>query len=194
MPAKSQKTGLKKYSILLIAFICIIAASIFVFKNERAYATYLYLFKYEHFSPGDKLYYRFAKGLKGSSDVFKLYRSIRPINEHDIDSMETDPETRAKIKLTIDHTLQPYLIESPDELTIPAPGSFIGNYITHEIKRVRFHGGLMGFDNMYSLSPNTNNLKIDTYSLNYPDLPKGYVWADNIYYLPGIIFSKEPVK
>src|SRR5438105_7567 len=106
----SVKTKNRFKGWILFFFACIVIAAvvaIMISTNEKSHAYYTYLFKVKHFNKGDKMYLNPPPAKYKNMQVgISLYRLIRPITAHDIDSVETNPETRATLKLKINPLLE----------------------------------------------------------------------------------------
>ncbi|NCD70787.1 hypothetical protein [Mucilaginibacter agri] len=181
----------KKNKGLLIGLIALIVLGGVALANFTSVKlTFEYLFQFDHFSSGDNVYIK-SKFFKTDSASFKLCRLIRPMTEHDVDSLNLSSSAKAELKLKLNPSLKPYLISTHDEVAVGRKQHLIGTYISHEMLELRLqdqHAVL----NFYTIHPTEQALKIDSYYLKYPDLPAGYTWANNTYYIAPMFLSNSP--
>ncbi|WP_158824730.1 hypothetical protein [Mucilaginibacter lacusdianchii] len=173
----------------LLALTCIILLSGIVYFNfHRLWVTYNYLFKIEHFKPGDKLYLVYPK--RG----FTLMRLVRPLTETDVDKMQASDEDKALLKAQIDPYLKPCLILTNDYLTTDAKNHYAATFISHDIMYMMDMDKKLALTNAFTIKPAEGSLNHDSYELANPYLPKGYTYANNIYYLPATSFLATPLN
>jgi len=178
-------------SFAILAVIVVIAA-ILTFTNERAKAYCVYAFKDDHFSKGDKMYSTLPpEKYRKAPMSLALYRLIRPITEHDIDSIESDSEKKDSLKLKINPLLEPYLIETHDRTTIAPPSYFTGNYLGSGVQRIKYYDSpQITYTVVDAIVP--GSLSIDNSDPTVP--PEGYIWANNTYYCPAHGMKNAPGK
>lgn len=177
-PNKGRKKWLISGAIILIAGI-LIAVN---FTTIRIY--YNYLFKAAHFNKGDKIYLQKIKLPDG--DYYRgviLFRMIKPLNEREIDTLEIADRQKAILKAKIDPSAKPYLFRTGQGVNIRDKSGFLGIYEGQQMCTIKF--GDKYFHYMY--------YKIDSFTpeLSGRELPDGYTYADNVYYVEPFNLSAE---
>ncbi|WP_216350985.1 hypothetical protein, partial [Mucilaginibacter polytrichastri] len=170
----------------------IILVAVIAVNFTKVMLTSRYFFVYEHFNAGDNVYIK-SGFFRTDTSTFTLARLIRAQTERDIDSLNLSAEDKAELKLKINPTLQPYLIGTHDIIAVAKKTPLVGSYIKHEtlyMVNKKTHKKVPVI--FYAVHPTEQVLKIDSYYLKYPDLPTGYTWADNTYYINPNWLSNSP--
>jgi hypothetical protein len=181
-PNAKPNNGRKKW---LIGGAIILLAGILIAVNFTTVKLYCaYVFKCPHFSKGDRIYLKKTKLPDG--DYFRgliLFRMIKPLNEREIDTLEITDRQKAVLKAKIDPSAQPYLFETGQGVNIRDKSGFLGIYEGQRMCTARF--GDKSFRYMF--------YKIDNFTpeLAGRELPEGYTYADNIYYVEPFYLSAE---
>lgn len=142
------------------------------------------MFKAKHFSKGDKIYLQKTQTTDG--DYIRgvlLYRMIKPLNEREIDTLEITDRQKAILKAKINPTAQPYIFRTGQGVKIKDKSGFLGIYEGQQMCTAKF--GDKNFHYMY--------YKIDSFTpeLSGRELPEGYTYADDVYYIEPFNLSTE---
>jgi hypothetical protein len=128
------------------------------------------------FSKGDSIYinHKFRE---------TLYRLVRPLNEHDIDTMNITDAEKHDLKLKLNPLAKPYLIGTGYSVSTTKDSRSIGQFIKEE--KFTVHNAMK--DNFYEanlflIHPNKANLRVGQAYHKEPGPPEGYTWDNfNLY-------------
>lgn len=150
---------------------------------------YEYVFKFDHFSEGQKIYLPKRNPFNHNRPIqtVVLMKLIKPLNEREIDTMLISDRQKTILKAKIDPSAKPYLINAGDVVRCFDKSSLVGTYAGHDVERVMSNVNTLVFVNTYIIKPDTKALEVQ----NYHDLPEGYTWANNNYYIAPVLVSNE---
>lgn len=149
---------------------------------------YEYAFKFDHFSQGQKIYLRKKAPFNNHPiQAVVLMKLIKPLNEREIDTMLISERQKAILKAKIDPSAKPYLISTGDAVKDFDKTGFIGVYVDHNVERMMSNVNTPVFVNVYVIKPDSRALEVE----RYHDLPTGYTWANDNYYIAPLFVSNE---
>jgi hypothetical protein len=183
-----------KVSIIVIASICFIGyiASFNDFVNDLEYTGYYWLFKFDHFSSGDKIYASGSFVDDKKATAIPLYRIMRPLTSDELNDMDEFKKSQLHInEHNIDLNAKPiavwchkWLIKSGMEAQ---HSSFIGTYwgsnylgIKGEDKN---HNPRILHTIFFAIKPNQRVFLDHGDEIYKEELPVNYTWADSTFYI-----------
>jgi hypothetical protein len=192
-----------KVSIIVIGSICCIGyiASFKHSVRNLAYAGYYWLFKFDHFSSGDKVYASKSFMNQTQFGALGLFRLMRPLTSDQLEIMDQLTEPYLHIdKRHIDSNAKPILVRCDKYLVKEKMkiqhSAYIGDYIKSEYLPIAamVNEGQQGTVNtiFYAIKPNPRILT--NFEINRYTLPANYTWADSTFYIIPFNVSNKDIK
>ena len=142
------------------------------------------------FSKGDSIYVRHK-----NREI--LYRLVRPLKEHDIDTMNISDAEKQNLKLKLNPLAKPYLIGTGYSVSTTKDSRSVGQFIKEE--KFTVHNAIKNNfyeATLYLIHPNKANLCVGQAYHKEPGPPEGYTWDNfNLYLSSKRAFNTyEPVR
>ena len=193
--SNNQKINAGKYKKWIIAFsiLCIIALG--YFKLNYLVMGYYYVFKFDHFEAGDKVYIAQTYFNDKSVNALGTMELIRPLTKADLDTMGYTFKEKLTITPQINDSLKPYLSHLGPSFDIDKmkqyKSGFIGTFKGYKITYVKDISNKHYVRALYAIIEPNKKVFDKDYSFTYAP-PKNYTLADsNIYVVPFYISRNE---
>lgn len=190
-----------KVTAIVIAFICCIIyiASFNQTIRSLAYTGYYWLFKFDHFNTGSKMYASNNFINDNKSNGLVLYRIMRPLTSEELRSMDTFE--KSKLNIDEDHInaeAKPLAVSCNKWLTKSGMklqhSSYVGTYLDSKYLAIngtdKDHNPVILHMLFYAINPN-QHVFVDNGRIYKNELPVNYTWADSTLYLPAMFVAKK---
>ncbi|GAA4093210.1 hypothetical protein [Mucilaginibacter panaciglaebae] len=192
-----------KVSIIVIASICCIGyiASFNHSVKNLAYTGYYWLFKFDHFSSGDRVYASVNCMNQTQFGALALFRLMRPLTLDELKLMDQFTEPNLHIdKRHINSNGKPILVRCDKYLLKEKMkiqhSTYLGTYIKANYLAIAAidgnHKNTTVNTIFFAIKPNP--LVLANYEINNYTLPINYTWADSTLYIIPFDVSNKDIK